>query len=77
MRKILLATAALVALPVATQAQMQPNPSPGFYIGGEGGLNWMFNTTANVPGFGGAVNIYPATGWAAGGMIGYDFVGPG
>ncbi len=51
-------------------------PSPGFYIGGEGGLNWMFNTTANVPGFGGAVNIYPATGWAAGGMIGYDFVGP-
>jgi outer membrane protein OmpA-like peptidoglycan-associated protein len=76
MRKILLATAALVALPVAAQAQMQPNPNPGFYIGGEGGLNWMFNTTANVPGFGGAVNIYPATGWAAGGMIGYDFVGP-
>jgi OmpA-OmpF porin, OOP family len=30
----------------------------------------MFNTTAN------AVNIYPATGWAAGGMVGYDFVGP-
>jgi outer membrane protein OmpA-like peptidoglycan-associated protein len=76
MRKILLATAALVALPIAAQAQMQPNPNPGFYIGGEGGLNWMFNTTANVPGFGGAVNIYPATGWAAGGMIGYDFVGP-
>ena len=48
MRKILLATAALVALPVAAQAQMQPNPSPGFYIGGEGGLNWMFNTIANV-----------------------------
>jgi len=32
MRKILLATAALVALPVAAQAQMQPNPNPGFYI---------------------------------------------
>jgi hypothetical protein len=76
MRKILLATAALVALPVAAQAQMQPNPNPGFYIGGEGGLNWMFNTTANVPGFGGAVNIYPATGWAAGGMISYDFLAP-
>src|SRR5882757_4619883 len=74
MKKVLLATAALIALPVMAQAQSQPNP--GFYIGGEGGLNWMFNTTANVPGFGGAVNIYPATGWAAGGMVGYDFVGP-
>ena len=74
MKKLLLATAALIALPALAQAQSQP--MPGFYIGGEGGLNWMFNTTANVPGFGGAVNIYPATGWAAGGMIGYDFVGP-
>jgi outer membrane protein OmpA-like peptidoglycan-associated protein len=68
MKKVLLATAALVALPVMAQAQSQPNP--GFYIGAEGGLNWMFNTTAN------AANIYPATGWAAGGMVGYDFVGP-
>ena len=75
MKKLLLATtAALIALPVMAQAQMQPNP--GIYIGGEGGLNWMFNTTANVPGFGGAANIYPAMGWAAGGMVGYDFVGP-
>ena len=74
MKKLLLATtAALIALPVMAQAQSQPNP--GIYIGGEGGLNWMFNTTANVPGFGGAVNLYPATGWAAGCMIGYDFVG--
>jgi OmpA-OmpF porin, OOP family len=73
-KRLLLATAALLALPAAANAQM--TPSPGFYIGGEGGLNWMFNTTANVPGFGGAVNIYPATGWAAGGMVGYDFVGP-
>ena len=74
MKKLLLATAAIVALPVMAQAQSAP--SPGFYVGGEGGLNWMFNTTANVPGFGGAVNIYPAMGWAAGGMVGYDFVGP-
>jgi OmpA-OmpF porin, OOP family len=74
MKKVLLATAALMALPVVAQAQSQP--TPGFYIGAEGGVNWMFNTTANVPGFGGLVNIYPATGWAAGGMIGYDFVGP-
>jgi outer membrane protein OmpA-like peptidoglycan-associated protein len=74
MKKVLLATAALMALPVVAQAQSQP--TPGFYIGAEGGVNWMFNTTANVPGFGGLVNIYPATGWAVGGMIGYDFVGP-
>ena len=68
MKKVLLITAAFVALPVMAQAQSQPNP--GFYIGAEGGLNWMLNTTAN------AANIYPATGWAAGGMVGYDFVGP-
>src|ERR1700730_709171 len=68
MKQVLLATAALVAFPVMAQAQSQPNP--GIYIGGEGGLNWMFNTAAN------ATNIYPATGWAAGGMVGYDFVGP-
>ncbi len=74
MKKVLLATAALMALPVVAQAQSQP--TPGLYIGAEGGVNWMFNTTANVPGFGGLVNIYPATGWAVGGMIGYDFVGP-
>jgi outer membrane protein OmpA-like peptidoglycan-associated protein len=66
--------AALALLPFAVQAQSAQ--SQGFYIGAEGGLNWMFNTTANVPGFGGAVNIFPATGWAAGGMIGYDFGGP-
>jgi outer membrane protein OmpA-like peptidoglycan-associated protein len=74
MKKLLLATAALIALPVMAHAQ--PQPTPGFYIGAEGGVNWMFNTTANVPGFGGLVNIWPATGWAVGGMIGYDFVGP-
>src|SRR5882672_8616307 len=49
MKKLLLATAALIALPVMAHAQ--PQPTPGFYIGGEGGVNWMFNTTANVPGF--------------------------
>jgi len=74
MKKLLLATAALIALPLAAHAQSQP--TPGFYIGAEGGLNWMFNTTINVPGFGGAANVYPTMGWAAGGMIGYDFVGP-
>jgi outer membrane protein OmpA-like peptidoglycan-associated protein len=67
MKKALMAAAALVALPVMAQAQ---TPSEGFYIGAEGGLNWLLNTTiANI-------GITPQTGWAAGGHIGYDFVGP-
>jgi outer membrane protein OmpA-like peptidoglycan-associated protein len=61
-----------MALPTVTQAQSLQYP--GFYIGAEGGGNWMFNTsTTTALGTG---TIYPAIGWAAGGMIGYDFVGP-
>ena len=74
MKKLLLATAALVALPVMAQAQMAP--TPGFYIGGAGGLNWMFNSTIDPPGILTNINLSPQIGWAAGGMIGYDFVGP-
>jgi len=56
-----------VALPVVAQAQM---PMQGFYIGAEGGVNWLLNTTIlNTP-------VSPQTGFAAGGVIGYDFVGP-
>ncbi len=68
MKKALLAAAAVVALPAMAQAQTAP--MPGFYIGGEGGLNWLLNTT--IAGLG----VTTSTGWAAGGMIGYDFVGP-
>jgi outer membrane protein OmpA-like peptidoglycan-associated protein len=67
MKKALMAAAALVALPVMAQAQ---TPSSGFYIGAEGGLNWLLNTTIN------GTNVSPQTGWAAGGVVGYDFVGP-
>ena len=67
MKKALLAAAAMVALPVMAQAQ---TAAPGFYIGAEGGLNWLLNTTI------GGTTVTPQTGWAAGGMIGYDFVGP-
>src|SRR4051812_6365128 len=35
----------------------------------------MFNTNAATP-FGTSGTLYPSIGWAAGGMIGYDFVGP-
>jgi outer membrane protein OmpA-like peptidoglycan-associated protein len=74
MKKAFMAAAALVALPVMAQAQA---PSPGVYIGAEGGVNWLLNFTANTnnPVFP-TVSVTPQTGWAAGGVIGYDFVGP-
>jgi len=67
MKKALLAAAAFVALPVMAQAQ---TVAPGFYIGAEGGLNWLLNTTILNQG------VTPQTGFAAGGVVGYDFVGP-
>ena len=80
MKKALIAAAALVALPMASQAQsLQPG---GFYIGAEGGLNWLLNNsftaTVAVPGAVASGNVNGAynTGWLAGGMIGYDFIGP-
>jgi OOP family OmpA-OmpF porin len=69
MKKILLGAAALVALPMAAaNAQMfTPGQSyPGIYIGAEGGLNWLLNNGGNTYN----------TGYAVGGKIGYDFVGP-
>ncbi len=67
MKKALLAAVAFVALPVMAQAQ---TVAPGFYIGAEGGLNWLLNTTILNQG------VSPQTGFAVGGVIGYDFVGP-
>jgi OOP family OmpA-OmpF porin len=68
MKKVLLAAAAVVALPAIAEAQ--DVYSPGVYLGVEGGLNWLLNTTILGQG------INPYTGWAAGGKIGYDFIGP-
>jgi outer membrane protein OmpA-like peptidoglycan-associated protein len=79
-RKAIAAAAVVVALPVVSQAQTLQYP--GFYIGAIGGVNWqlnnsfsgtIFSPTAGVSGTG---NATFNTGWAAGGMIGYDFVGP-
>src|SRR5712671_365299 len=68
MKKVLLAAAAVMALPAIAEAQ--DVQTPGVYIGVEGGLNWLFNTTIL------GINNSPQTGWAAGGKIGYDFIGP-
>lgn len=60
MKKALLAAAAIVALPVAAQAQA---PQPGIYIGAEGGINWLTNFTANtnIPAFP-TVSVTPQLG---------------
>src|SRR5579871_2027470 len=81
MKKLLAATTVLVALPLVAQAQsLQPG---GFYIGAEGGVSWLLssssNATVSVPGVGFGsfgTNLSWNTGWTAGGMIGYDFIGP-
>ena len=72
-KKVLVAAAAMMALPIAAQAQGLQYP--GFYAGIEGGGSWMFNNTVTTP-FGASGQMYPQIGWAAGGMVGYDFVGP-
>ena len=71
MKKFLLATAVMFAVPAAANAQSDwfssTNPTyQGFYIGAQGGLNWLLNNQSYVM----------DTGWALGGRVGYDFVGP-
>jgi OmpA-OmpF porin, OOP family len=71
MKKALWAAAALIALPAAANAQSSwftpTAPAyPGIYIGAEGAANWLLNNNSYVM----------DTGWAAGGKVGYDFVGP-
>jgi len=72
MKNVLLGATALLALPIgAANAQSLFTPGgtaayPGFYIGGEGGLNWLLSNGS----------YSTDTGFAVGGKIGYDFVGP-
>src|ERR1044072_3149090 len=75
MKKALMAAAGLSARAVI--AQLQP-PAPGVYIGAEGGVNWLlnFNASPNNPALPPVISVNPNTGWMAGGVIGYDFVGP-
>jgi len=71
MKHALLGAAALIALPMAA-ANAQSDwfapgaANPGFYIGAEGGLNWLLTSGS----------YQSDTGYAVGGKIGYDFVGP-
>jgi len=81
-KKLLPAVAVVATLPMAVHAQSQSFQYPGFYVGAVGGLNWTLNSSYNAsvstlgvvtnPGIDESYN----TGWAAGGMIGYDFLGP-
>ncbi len=75
MKKSMLLAAALIAAStiaaptITAEAQTLFTPqasTPGFYVGGEGGLNWLLNSGNNQ------FN----TGYAVGGKVGYDFVGP-
>ncbi|HKU99080.1 MAG TPA: OmpA family protein [Vineibacter sp.] len=58
--------AALIAAPLAANAQS--TNLPGFYVGVEGGLNWLNLRTFS--------NANEKLGFAGGAVIGYDFVGP-
>ena len=80
MKNVLLG-AIVAVIPLSAQAQTLQHQ--GSYIGATGGLNWTLNTSFNSivtewdTGPGAAtMNAFFQTGWAAGGMIGYDFVGP-
>ena len=69
MKKLLMAAVALTALPVIAQAQSLFTPTnqpfPGFYVGPEGGLNWLLNSG----------NYNMDLGYAVGGVVGEAIVG--
>ena len=73
MKKALLAAAALVMVPMVSQAQSLQYP--GFFAGIEAGGNYMFQSSLNN-GIAGGSQMYPTIGYSFGGMVGYDFVGP-
>jgi len=67
-------TSAIAGLAMTGAANAQ---TQGFYFGAEGGLNWMTNFNANTNVMAApVVGVTPQTGWAVGGVFGYDFVGP-
>src|ERR1700760_1405747 len=82
MKRLIIGAALLAAAPLCAQAQTPLQPG-GFYIGVEGGGNWLLNNTFTSQGYGpllgglsGQSSTNWNTGWTAGGSVGYDFVGP-
>jgi opacity protein-like surface antigen len=65
-KKRLIVAAAIAVLPFAAQAQ-EIDSQPGFYIQAGGGAQWTLGSQNNTTTY---------TGWAVGGGVGYDFVGP-
>ncbi|MCX7366656.1 MAG: OmpA family protein [Alphaproteobacteria bacterium] len=72
--KLLVASATLIALPAIAGAQSLQGQ--GVYIGLEGGASWMLNSTISDSVLGNIATSYPNLGFAAGAVVGYDFVGP-
>ncbi len=65
-RKAIILAGSFTILPVVAQAQSFV-PQEGVYIGAGGGGAWALGNSNNTT---------TSTGWAVGGKIGYDFVGP-
>jgi OmpA-OmpF porin, OOP family len=65
MNRLSLAAAVLVALLPAMGEAQEINAQPGFYIGAGGGMTIPLSS-----------NNTSGVGWAVGGSVGYDFVGP-
>ena len=84
MKRIAVGAALLAVAPFAAQAQSPIQPG-GFYIGAEGGANWVFNTSptstftfagpSSFGTFSSNSNAYFDTGFVVGGALGYDFIG--
>src|SRR5262245_45427324 len=69
MKNVVAGVVALALMPFAAQAQSlftAGQSSPGIYLGPQGGLNWLLNSS----------NYNMDLGYAVGGVVGYDFVGP-
>ena len=67
MKKAGLALLGLSMLMPGVAGAQTINAQEGFYIGAGGGAAWFIGSNSNVQTW---------TGWAVGGKVGYDFVGP-
>jgi OmpA-OmpF porin, OOP family len=68
--ELIMTAVILAAMPAFAQAQTI-NPQRGFYVGVGGGADWLLGSTTSN-----GTTVTSSTGWAVGGKVGYDFVGP-